>query len=182
MIYFLIDWLKFIEKILSLYGSFQASEGEWKGVPCYSRETRTMGLLELGCWISLIKISKKLHLFFLQSKALVQLTRWFQRCSTSAAVMNLSKRAMSHMDVPGQWSTQWMQDNIRCNNSITTWSIYYFNSWKYILLFHQLTSFFRFHEIKGKVTLWSILLHGSKAKALNWSNRNTSTSVKGVNS
>ena len=45
--------------MLSLYGSFQASEGECKGVSCYSRETRTMGLLELGCWISLIKISRK---------------------------------------------------------------------------------------------------------------------------
>lgn len=45
--------------MLSLYGSFQASEGEWKGVSSYSRGTRTMGLLELGCWISLIKISRK---------------------------------------------------------------------------------------------------------------------------
>ena len=35
---------------------------------------------------------------------------------------------------------------------------------------------------KEKLTLWSILLHGSKAKAFNWSNRNTSTSVKGINS
>ena len=71
---------------------------------------------------------------------------------------------------------------MRCKNFITTWSIYYFNSWKYSLLFHQLISFSWFHEIKGKVTLWSILLHGSKAKAFNWSNRNTSTSVKGINS
>ena len=71
---------------------------------------------------------------------------------------------------------------MRCKNLITTWSIYYFNSWKYSLLFHQLISFSWFHEIKGKVTLWSILLHGSKAKAFNWSNRNTSTSVKGINS
>ena len=70
---------------------------------------------------------------------------------------------------------------MRCKNFITTWSIYYFNSWKYSLLFHQLISFSWFHEIKGKVTLWSILLHGSKAKAFNWSNRNTSTSVKGIN-
>ena len=45
--------------MLSLYGSFQASEGECKGVSCYSRETRTMGLLELGCWICIIKISSK---------------------------------------------------------------------------------------------------------------------------
>ena len=71
---------------------------------------------------------------------------------------------------------------MRCKNFITTWSIYYFNSWKYSLLFHQLISFSWFHEIKGKVTLWSILLHGSKAKAFNWSNRKTSTSVKGINS
>lgn len=71
---------------------------------------------------------------------------------------------------------------MRCKNFITTWSIYYFNSWKYSLLFHQLISFSWFHEIKGKVTLWSILLHGSKAKVFNWSNRNTSTSVKGINS
>ena len=71
---------------------------------------------------------------------------------------------------------------MRCKNFITTWSINYFNSWKYSLLFHQLISFSWFHEIKGKVTLWSILLHGSKAKAFNWSNRNTSTSVKGINS
>lgn len=71
---------------------------------------------------------------------------------------------------------------MRCKNFITTWSIYYFNSWKYSLLFHQLISFSWFHEIKGKVTLWSILLHGSKAKAFNWSNRNTSTSEKGINS
>ena len=71
---------------------------------------------------------------------------------------------------------------MRCKNFITTWSIYYFNSWKYSLLFHQLISFSWFHEIKGKVTLWSILLHSSKAKAFNWSNRNTSTSVKGINS
>ena len=71
---------------------------------------------------------------------------------------------------------------MRCKNFITTWSIYYFNSWKYSLLFHQLISFSWFHEIKGKVTLWSILLHGSKAKAFNWSNRNTSTSVKGIKS
>ena len=71
---------------------------------------------------------------------------------------------------------------MRCKNFITTWSIYYFNSWKYSLLFHQLISFSWFHEIKGKVTLWSILLHGSKAKAFNWSNRNPSTSVKGINS
>lgn len=71
---------------------------------------------------------------------------------------------------------------MRCKNFITTWSIYYFNSWKYSLLFHQLISFSWFHEIKGKVTLWSILLHGSKAKVFNWSKRNTSTSVKGINS
>ena len=71
---------------------------------------------------------------------------------------------------------------MRCKNFITTWSIYYFNSWKYSLLFHQLISFSWFHEIKGKVTLWSILLHGSKAKVFNWSNRNTSTSVKAINS
>ena len=71
---------------------------------------------------------------------------------------------------------------MRCKNFITTWSIYYFNSWKYSLLFHQLISFSWFQEIKGKVTLWSILLHGSKAKVFNWSNRNTSTSVKGINS
>ena len=42
--------------MLSLYGSFQASEGECTGV---SRETRTMGLLELGCWICIIKKSSK---------------------------------------------------------------------------------------------------------------------------
>ena len=50
--------------MFSLYGSFQASEGGCKGVSCYSRETRTMGLLELGCWISLIKVSRKTTLIF----------------------------------------------------------------------------------------------------------------------